>query len=587
MLVESAPATFRNEPEDLVVALSPEACYELDRRGIPYKLTTDFGTDEAIAALEPEHWREQLEWIEALDETIAAHVPATKRWRFGAATLDAYHLKTLVDPVRIRALELSPLLETCERVILHRRADASLTSRVLSLLAHARGLELEERVERDPEARPEADRTIAAASPLPPGILERLKAWRTRTAAGRKAVAADLPLTLLLADYGYDLPHLLARARERGHRCLRVVGDAVLEDEAEVGRLPVEGRDSGWAAAAEAIALPGHAVWDWPSGWIPGVPLAEVVRPSILHWLRDTMPRIASRAETLRGILENERVDYVLGANIVEPDVVAAAAVTTPPTQSVLVDHGHATFASELFDQIMLSYVDHDFCATSELARYMESRRLLYDRPTAELHVGSYRWRESVSRSRPRSAPERLPEGKPVVVYALTSTAGSVRYLNSPWFCDGWYYRLCREIIDVLARHPEVHSIVKPFPRDGVVRNPIDLYVRDLALDHVVVSRVPLQAWIPWADRIIFDLPSTGLFETAAAGVPYLALLYAHHRHRPEAVAQLGSAAVSFTEPTEAADAVESFIAAPTVAAPRLAPEGDEILLTLERLARR
>jgi hypothetical protein len=299
------------------------------------------------------------------------------------------------------------------------------------------------------------------------------------------------------------------------------------------------------------------------------------------------MPITAARAAALHELITAEGIDLVVSANTINPDVIAAAAVTTHPTQSVLIDHGHAAHASAVWDLLMLRYVDHNFCATRELAQYMESRRPLYNYPTAEVHVASYRWRANAALSRRGRPPEPVPEGKPVVVYALTSTGGNARYLNSAWYSDGWYYRLCREIVDVLAHHSEIHSVVKPFPSDGLIRNPVDLYVDDLGLDHVVSSRAPLRAWIPWASRVVFDYPSTGLYETAAAGVPYLALLYTHHPFRREAVEQLGPAAAHFSAPAEAAGAVEAFVAAPDPSAPRFAPEGEEILATLERIARR
>jgi hypothetical protein len=46
------------------------------------------------------------------------------------------------------------------------------------------------------------------------------------------------------------------------------------------------------------------------------------------------------------------------------------------------------------------------------------------------------------------------------------------------------------------------------------------------------------------------------------------------------------TAAVPFTEPAEPARAVETFATTPTASAPRLAPEGEEILATLERIER-
>jgi hypothetical protein len=569
-----------------VVALTPEACYELDRQGVKYELATEFGIDERIAALEPLHWQEQLRWFEALDEVVAAHVPETRRWRVGAATLYGYGLKTLMDPVRIRALELDSMLGSCDLVLLHRR-EPGMTSLVLPLVAAARGIACEEQVHkgtpsvevRSPPGAPDQPKRAKAPLRWGRGALRRARSALTR--------ARTRQLTLLFADYGYDLGYLLARAREQGHRCLRIIGDAVVEEgpSGGVAQLPVTGADVGWGSAAETLASPDHPLWEWPNEWLAGVPLADVVRPRILDWLGDVMPLVAARAAALGELMRNRRVDFVLGANIASPDVLAAAAVTACPTQSVLVDHGHAAHASELFDLIMLRHVDHNFCATSELAQYMDSRRARYDHATAEPHVGSYQWQANASMSRSGEQPQPLPEGRPVVVYALGATGGGGRYLNSPWFTDGWYYALCRAVVDTLARHPDLFSVVKLFPGDGVARNPIDHYVDDLGLDHVVWSRAPLRAWIPWADRIVFDYPSTGLYEAAAAGVPYLALLYDHHPYRPAAVERLGPAAVHFTEPAEAARAVEAFVAAPTVSSPRFAPEGDEILATLERLA--
>ena len=599
VLLEHVPTTFRPETDDTVVALTPEACYELDLRGVPYRLSTDFGVDARLAALEPQHWREQLEWLESFDELLVSQVPETGGWRLGAATLYGFDLKTLIDPVRVRALEVDSLLDSHDRVLLHRRPDGglllrgpSLTSFVLPLVARARDIAFEERV--DAKA-PALSLPKPASGPEPQvrllrrlrGLLRRCRALLRRSRPVRPRAGR---LTLLFADSGYDLTFLLPRARERGHRCLRVVGDTVIEEgvaRTEVAGLPAEGTDSGWTAAATTVDSPEHPLWDWPNEWLPGVPLADLLRPRIRHWLEHVMPRAAARATAFESLLERERVDFVLGANIVHPDVPAAAAVTARPTQSVLIDHGHDALAQELFDLIMLRQVDHDFSPTSEFAAYLESRRSLYAHPTAEVHVGSYRWRESASLSRSGVPPRQPPRGAPIVVYALTATAGSARYLNSAWYGDAWYYGLCRAIVEVLARHPEVFSVVKLFPGDGHLRNPIDLYVDDLGLDHVVSSREPLRAWIPWADRIVFDLPSTGLYEAATAGIPYLALLYAHHRHRATAVERLGPAAVVFTEPDEAARAVDAFVSAPTVAAPRLRPEGEEILTTLERLARR
>src|SRR5262249_34462831 len=121
ILVEDCPQPIELEPDDHVVALTPQACYCLGRAGIPYRRVDELAPETELAALEDRYWEEQLAWLGLLDELLPKELP--ERRPGGLATTCGLRLKRPVDIVFIRGFELASLLETGpDRVLLWRRA---------------------------------------------------------------------------------------------------------------------------------------------------------------------------------------------------------------------------------------------------------------------------------------------------------------------------------------------------------------------------------------------------------------------------------------------------------------------------------
>lgn len=639
LLFEECPAGLDHGPHDLLVALTPLACYQLTRLRKPHAVPSDFASESVLAGLEDRYWEEQLEWLDHLDQLLWREIPALEQRGIRAASLYGYFLKISLDILFIRGFELAALLDQGYRqVILWRREvveppldstllfrGPSVYSRLLPQFCRARGMGYQARAVPGPSAVPAVRRPGTMF-----GVPVRHRARRLlhdiaqfREAAIRTVGLSRRPdpgprLTLLFRTTGYDLGPLLRAARGSGHRCLLMDGDRVVDVTGLVRRTVTaggapdprsaasdrSGDASEWTDAAHRTTAPESTIWRWPNAWYD-LPLSEILAPRLAYWMTSVVPRLAALTDRFVRLLRDEQIDFVVAPHIADLSTCAAiaAARTLPRSRSVHIEHGDSLLALKVWDLLNLFHFDDYFVPHAEVAAYFRSRRECYARPTAQVHVGSYRWQSHGRRARaPQMAVERSRRGaangdpgrrrgspppRPIVVYLLTGTGGDARYLNSAWYPDPWYYQLQTRIVDVFAGRDDYTFVVKLFPSDGHILNPIAEYVRDLGRKHIRVSRAPFTRWLPRADRVIIDFPSTGLYETAVAGVPFHLLLHAKFRFRPAALEPLRPWTTIFTQTQEAVQAVEQFLRGDVTRGQVLHPEGADILRTLEGLAGR
>src|SRR5207302_3759863 len=118
-------------------------------------------------------------------------------------------------------------------------------------------------------------------------------------------------------------------------------------------------------------------------------------------------------------------------------------------------------------------------------------------------------------------------------------------------------------------------------------RGPIGRYARELDLEHVHVSERRFVEWLPWADRILLDFPSTALYETALVARPFRLLVHTSLRMRAGAMRTFAAATAEFDTATEAAALAREFAALETPPRVALEPEGPDLCDLVERLSLR
>ena len=614
VLVEECPAELEIAADDSVVALSALAAYGLRRAGIAYEFFND--ADEApLREAAARLWEEELAWLDRLDDALAQALPELAASGLRPALLYGRYLKGVLDIVYIRAWQLSRLLDRApERVVLYARASdeealahqlwfqsgPTVLARVLPILADRREVGHETR-SVPPYLSGETPPVLTAGGARGSRLRTAARrAYESLLGIGRRVAWRGPRLTLLLLGRGYDLGLLLDASRAGGHRCLLRTRNGAVDVTGlrgrpvavDVGRvwgraLPAEAVGPGpdFRTAAAALTDPAHELWRWPDGWFDA-PLSQVLRPRLAYWIAEVLPALQAEFDRARLLLERERVDFVVAPHMasVSDHAWVAAARLAPASEAVQIEHGDSPLGNPVWDLFNLFPFDQHFAPSADLAAHYRRRAALYERHTAAVHVGSYRWHESSSRSlRPARHGERE-----LLVYVLDTVLGDTRYLNNEARDDVWQYELQTRLIGALADDGRYDVVVKPLagqgPAAALVRNPIDRFVEELARPNVRVSFTPFPRWLERADRVVLDAASTPVYETALAGVPFITLLSLDVACRPEAAEQLRAHLVPFATLDEAVERLRAFLDDPDPRRPELHWDTPDVLSVLEAL---
>lgn len=606
LFVEGTPSRWEAAPGDKIIALTAEAAGWLDRQGVRYACPSDFGAEESLDRRADSHWREQVDWLQEIDQRLWKVFPSLRSRALRPARLYGYFLKTWVDNLFIRGEEcLSVLSEgSVKEVILwpepgpaaggqdffsHCLQQRSVIPRLLSYFCALRGIPYRVGPVRQ-----------TAGLRMEEGLKNGARAVRSGASAlfrrvqttGACAAQGKGDLTLLFLERQYDLKDLLADSLRAGHRCLVRQGTSFLA--AADGRFlytapPAPRPDPVWERAAQELLNHSDPLWEWPDRLL-GHPLSPLLKEIFAGWVRRVLPEMIFWSDSLCDLYRREGVDFVLAPALAKNFQVAAVAACRAPsrTQSVLIAHGDGADVEPAWDLFDLFPYQHYFVPDQEFTGYFRERRELYPPPVAQVHAGTMRWKSCAGLANREGkscpTPEVRRREKPVIVYACGQPEHDPRYLNTFDYPEVDYFRLQKALVQTFASALDFTFVVKLFPGDRGDRTALGRLVRGLKAPNLFLSEAPFRDWLPWADRVILETPSTPMYEAALAGVPFHLLAPASVSFRPEAVRPFSACITLFRDPEEAArQALERLRPAPPPL-PSIQPEETSILETLARL---
>ncbi|MBI4596971.1 MAG: hypothetical protein HY737_01035 [Candidatus Omnitrophica bacterium] len=616
ILLDEYPPGFAPEPGDHVVSLTAQASYWLDRAGQPYAIAPDAGTEQALRQREERYWQEQLAWFDDIDVHLQERLEALRARNIRPTMLYGHYWKIMLDQLFVRGLESSLVLNqrSYDRVVLWTRPQppggldqfvlpmkrhglrGGVWSRVWPVLCAARGIPFEEQIAPN-EPAVNGNHGPAQARH------ERSREWAWRMLGWLSSLrpSAGSPLVLLFLETNRDLRGLLRHALSEGHRCLLSRGQRVIDlshggrclltlHEVEEGAASLRAR---WHAAAQELCAPASPLWRWPDSWF-GVPMRPLLADHLTSWMASELYPMISLADQFHALYAQAGVDFVVTSCVNHRTLSAAVAACHRPNsraRSVLMAHGDGPDEAPAWDLIELFPYQHYVVPHVEFADYFRARRALYPgRAVAQVHVGSYRWPRLAGLRRDeaglglRRPPMKLSSARPVVVYVVGRPEDAFRYLNKPDYSETAYYRLETALLRLFARRSDYTFVIQLFPGAATRPTAVERFVHDLGASHLSISRAPFTQWLSWADRVIMDTPSTPLYETALAGVPFRLLVPRGWALRPTAVSQFAASLSRFTAPEEAVAIVDQYLDQPVSHRPLAAPAQADLLQTFAAL---
>ena len=607
--VEDVPSGFRPKAGDLIIALTPMACYVFDSLGIAYVIPEDLYDQKAIKRDEDDYFFDQLTWFRKLDDIVECVIPFRDEAYIGLPWLYYYFLKQAVDnPIvylyRLRSMlqrighdkidKISYLSQDRSQMPQGLRTEATLLypgnlmykhllplycaehdllydiidRRLLLPLEGAPGAINERGLKQIVEDWGRGNRILG-------DLMWYVKRWwslfgsRTftvpRTGAGPTGTKK---ITFLFLSMGYGLCNHASEALRHGHRVLLQRDGHIYEHTGlrlqKLGEMPeCNGSFTGeyFKEVAEMPKFDSEIV-----SWIKekaDCDITGIIREKFRIFLDHVCPSIILFYKFYKDFYQEEAVNYVVGHSLwfLQDFAAMAAAKAIPFARGVLCQHG----GGEVFDNhfsimVRLGVADIFFPYSHELKDHYEEKRKNIPVRLAQQIVNSAYYRSLYEKTKNSRKRKKGSCTKETIFYVPTFINFYASRFNGSEYTPGWYNRLQLRMVEYFATKTEFDFIWKGLSSADDMVNPIPQYIRDKGYTNIGCSDRRFVHHLAKADRVITDFGSSAFCEALTAGLPTICISHTSVKVRHAMRQKLGKSLQDFTDVQEALAILDEFL---------------------------
>lgn len=594
-LVEEYSPKIEFDKDSVVVALTLEVCYQLDKERIKYSIIEDYYDEVELSTHVDEYFKSQLKWIERLDEFLQNNVKELKALNLKLGTIYYYYLKTMVlDPLYIRCYTLNKLFEAIKpsavTFISHPPGEIPLDfrlqddgksyySQVIPILCDGNNIPLTT-VFLDGESKDVKE--IKSV-----GSTKNLIVWLERTLYKSATVRSmhfvyryfskrllakqsnKEKLNIFLLKTGYNIgPDFIVDALRRGHSIYQL-SDSFIVKYSPLGirrHLNLEARhnetkklnNSVWEYTANL--LEGHDLIKWITERCQ-LDVSEIALPRLRHFILKVCPEIERYVEVFIEFYEKDGIDILLTPHAWLPIEYAALAAANhhPRVKTACLVHGDGVYDSRFWNIMELQNFDIHISSHTEAKEYF--RRLANEiNSPAKLYCSPHRLLSvrKIAYAREKRGNKIIRKNR--VIYLPTLMMWDARRMEGGSYPDTWYYGFQKSLIEYFSTKREYIFVWKGLPQGDQIYSPIPDFIQDNNFSNIEIATNPFPQHLPTADRVICDYPSTGFYESIVAGVPTMSLYHKALIVRKSAVEYFGNLLKPFSNIPEAINHIDEFL---------------------------
>jgi hypothetical protein len=259
---------------------------------------------------------------------------------------------------------------------------------------------------------------------------------------------------------------------------------------------------------------------------IEGIDTFWLVEPTLRLYVLENIPAALAFAEKAPDVLKRTRPSVVLTAGV-HHDLARASHEAGVPVASFqhggfygYADYPMGEYTDLLHADIFLAYGPGTACnleKSSPLASVRPS-----DRRARSVSVGSPSLDDLMTWRRKARANEGSSR---TVMYVNTNLGGDFRYHSYHMYADVGYWRFQRRVVRACSQFSDVRVIVKVYPtRKDLVGNPLVEWLEDSQFHNCEVNDSPFNEVLGLADAYIIDTPSTALLQALSTKKPVIVL---------------------------------------------------------------
>jgi len=545
-----------------IIALSPFAIYELDRRTVPYKIPEDYYDPQELYQIGMDNFQKVETFCNIIDNSIQKVCPITAEQGIKPALFSIFYLKIVYDAALVRLFQLFKLInaEKPNVIFTYDTRDypfgvsekapyllfddrESVYTHLLKLTRWKAPVAVLPYV-RQPEEPITGEKAVKTLPKLKDKAAKWLLSrpeWYDLAVAIRKGEWSSLPKSLksllppkkkmpvLSLGWGYSWNDCRDELQSAGITPIFTMPDyqrhwlsEPFSEKVNSGSLP-----DIWEELQADGEFRRFFVWQ-------DIDFFPVLKER-LQFLVERLTLACLKAhEEVSEKIRNNGIKAVLGSSLSTcPSRSAAQAAHSagiPVITWQLGSYGYMGQPITIYNDIMDADALFVF-GEGVVEKYAESARRL---GTQLIPLGSTSL-EALGKRKPRRKVKRFvplnPEKK-VVLYVLTNFYQNNLYIAlPPPFSDNHYWRTQRTILDTLARHQDYTIVVKTHPSHTHRETPLRWYAREKGFGNCrfIRDECSFKDLLPLADVLVIDLPSTTLLEALTTSKPMF--VYTGHLH--------------------------------------------------------
>ena len=429
-LVEEYSPEIAFEDKSLIIALTPKACYQLDKCGITYSLIEDYHNEKLLnEKYDIFTFSSQLNWIEEFDKHLQENISQLKELNLKLCYWYYYFLKSTIDPLIVRSNTLNRFFEKIkpsEVVYITAHAEEiapdfrlifgegkSIYLRLLPLFCEKHSASFT-CINVAEESMPTIT-AISDTTSMDAWVARKLKDFvRSNDALlnlyrlyssgcwynAVPHLSQHKQLNILMLKLGYGGELFIKDALKRGH-------NVFLKSENTIFKYTVFGlkkyyklkNDDSWSfviseykenwqTAANQLINQAKIL-----GWINdkcGVDVSGIILPRLQYFISSICPEILGYFNDYVNFYNKNDIDFVITPHETSPDEVAAIAAAryNKKTKSICFMHGSGIYALDMWDITEIDHHDIYFALYEEIKEYFIKRKELYYGQRTEIFQG-------------------------------------------------------------------------------------------------------------------------------------------------------------------------------------------------------
>ncbi len=560
--IEHCP--FNYNQESPIISITPMASYLLDKNNIKHETLApshDPGNQK-----QEEYLNLQVKWLNALDENFSKHLAALTTETKHYWLYQIHFIKSIMDILAIRAWQLNNIMQkekpknVCLYTYLNRLktpahslnfiGKPTATELVLSEASnrYCFNLDIIKTINSDDICNLNGNtkkNNIGKAKKIL-NVIYKLK--ETAQFIPNLLVKKYNKLNILACSNTYGIPDVLSKMRSKGHSTFVFNNRSLfLHSSAYSGKevFQIDDKEFQRELKKQKSYLTDIVKEldddNWLLNWYDdfcGLPMSKHVIPRLRQYAFDELSQILVYEKYCSYILNEFHINYIIAPSLSSHSdfgfILSSKGVNT--CYSAIIMHGNSWFKSKIWAYCELYPFDIFFASDQEFADYHSARAKELNMQTA-VYVGGGRLQKNTlinlsktiySKYIYRKKLKNLlaNTNRPLVVYVPTMYMGDRRVMNFPYFSDTWYYELQKTIITTFGKQHNFNFIVKLLENGDSLENPLKQFINDLQAPNILLREDIFFHWLYNADILIFDFPSTALYEAMAVEKPFFILLH-------------------------------------------------------------